>query len=110
MTIECGVSCQTSHATQPTAKSIVMAMVRQKKSEASVRSGRRGPVLRRMALVEIPQHLVDEAHRRIIQPTLENAAQASASQSQARDNANEAGVSTVATRACRPVTLRTPSP
>jgi len=63
-----------------------------------------------MAFVEIPEHLVDEAIRRIIQPMLENAAQASASQSQARESANEAGVSTVAARACRPVTLRTPSP
>src|SRR5437762_2613374 len=39
VTIGCGgVSCQTSHATQPTAKSIAIAMVRQKKSEASMRS------------------------------------------------------------------------
>jgi hypothetical protein len=34
-----GVSCHTSHATQPIAKSISMAVLRQKKSEASLRSG-----------------------------------------------------------------------
>jgi hypothetical protein len=34
-----GVSCHASHATQAIAKSISMAMVRQKKSEASLRSG-----------------------------------------------------------------------
>jgi hypothetical protein len=39
VTIGRGVNCHTSHATQATEKSISRAMVRQKKSEASLRAG-----------------------------------------------------------------------
>src|SRR5258705_10032627 len=71
---------------------------------------RRRSELGRVALVQVPEHLVDEAHRSMIQPMLENAAQASASQIQARDSANEAGGSTDAASEYPPVTLRTPPP
>jgi hypothetical protein len=63
-----------------------------------------------MPLVELLQHLVDQAHRRINQPILEKAAQPIASHSQARDKANEEGVSAAAARAWGAVTLREPYP